>query len=368
MSPVAFYISGHGFGHAIRQLAIVEQVLALSPPDLHVVIRSEVPERIVTRVLRDRFTLIPGETDPGVAQIDALHVDAAATARRVRKFYRDIEARSRAEAALLRRVDAALVVSDAPPLACAASRQADIPAFVCANISWDWIYEAFLDPETAGTVLPLLRRTYGTAAGVWRLPLHGGFGWAPAIVDVPLVCRRARTEYARDRIRYELGLPVDRPLALVSFGGYGVDDLPLARLDCTPEWGVIVTTPDDRAGDLPPGVHGVSESHIAARGLRYEDLVHAADAVVSKPGYGIISDCVAHERALLYTSRGTFPEYDVLVREMPRFLRVQYLEQERLMDGKWREALEALRAQPAPPERLRTDGAEVVARMILARL
>ena len=35
-------------------------------------------------------------------------------------------------------------------------------------------------------------------------------------------------------------------------------------------------------------------------------LVGAADAVVSKPGYGIISECIANETAILYTSRGHF--------------------------------------------------------------
>ena len=368
MGTVFFYISGHGFGHAVRQLAIIERLLAIGPSDLHVVIRTEVPAWIFTHVLHGRVTVVPGEVDPGVVQIDALHVDAASTVRGVRQFYADLEPRRRLEAARLREAGAQLVVADAPPLACAAGRQADVPVFVCANFSWDWIYEAFLDPDTAETLLPLLRQTYAAASGVWRLPLHGGFDWAPSIVDVPLVCRRARTELTRDRIRDVLGLPLDRALALVSFGGYAVHDLPLARLDCTPEWRVIVTSPDEPAGAPPPGVHVVSEARMAARGLRYEHLVQAVDAVVSKPGYGIISDCVAHGKPLLYTSRGAFPEYEILVREMPRFLRVAYLDRERLMEGRWRDALDTLSARPAPPSEVRTDGAEVVARMILERL
>ena len=56
-------------------------------------------------------------------------------------------------------------------------------------------------------------------------------------------------------------------------------------------------------------------------GLRYEDLVGAVDVVITKPGYGIISDCVANGTAMLYTPRGRFAEYEVMVREMPRLLR-----------------------------------------------
>ena len=119
---------------------------------------------------------------------------------------------------------------------------------------------------------------------------------------------------------------------------------------------------------MPKGVALVSEPHLYGSGLRYEDLVGAADVVITKPGYGIISECVANDTAVLYTSRGRFAEYDVLVREMPRYLRCRYLDQEDLFAGRWRAALEALLASPAPPEHPRTDGAEVTARMLLDRL
>ena len=105
-----------------------------------------------------------------------------------------------------------------------------------------------------------------------------------------------------------------------------------------------------------------------AGGLRYEDLVRAVDVVITKPGYGIISDCIANHTAMLYTSRGRFAEYDVMIREMPRYLRCRYLERDAFVEGRWLEGLEALAGTPAPPEEPRTDGADVAARMILERL
>ena len=73
-------------------------------------------------------------------------------------------------------------------------------------------------------------------------------------------------------------------------------------------------------------------------GVRYEDLVGAAEAVVTKPGYGIISECIANDTAMLYTSRGHFPEYDVLVEEMPKYLRSAFISQDDLFAGKWESA------------------------------
>ena len=74
---------------------------------------------------------------------------------------------------------------------------------------------------------------------------------------------------------------------------------------------------------------------------------------------------VANDTALLYTSRGHFIEYDVFVDQMPRVLRCRHITQDQLRTGRWSDAIDALLQQPAPPERPRTDGAEVAARTIM---
>ena len=109
----------------------------------------------------------------------------------------------------------------------------------------------------------------------------------------------------------------------------------------------------------------VSSQDLAQRQLRYEDLVAAADVVVSKPGYGIVSECIANDTALLYTSRGRLIEYDVMVAEMPRMLRCRFIAQDDLLAGRWAEGVEAVLRQPPPPLTPPTNGAEVAAEFIL---
>jgi L-arabinokinase len=119
-----------------------------------------------------------------------------------------------------------------------------------------------------------------------------------------------------------------------------------------------------RQGSLFP----LDEPAMYAQGLRYEDVVKAVDVVVTKPGYGIIAECLANDTALLYTDRGHFIEYDVLVAAMPAFLRCAYLPQATVLAGAWAPALDAVLAQPAPPTRPATTGAEVAAARILAMM
>jgi L-arabinokinase len=273
------------------------------------------------------------------------------------------------EAALLAQHDVRFVVGDAPPLAAAAAAAAGVPSVVVSNFTWDWIYEAYTAAlERAPGLLPAVRTAYRHAEAAWRLPMHGGFATFDTIVDVPFVARHAR--HARDHVRRTLGLPLDRPLVLSSFGGYGVDGLDVSRLDCLDGYGVVLThrNASERLDGAPAGILQVIEADLYGSGLHYEDLVAACDVVATKPGYGIIAECIANNTAILYTSRGRFAEYDVMVREMPRFLRCAYIALADLFAGRWRSPLDAIMASPPPPESPRTDGAVVVATHIAERV
>jgi hypothetical protein len=190
------------------------------------------------------------------------------------------------------------------------------------------------------------------------------------IVDLPFVARRSRRDPLDTRGR--LGLPLGERLVLVSFGGYGLEGLDLEALSELRDYGVLLggsvpfaepphMVQGRRRGSLIP----LDERAMYRAGLRYEDLVRAVDVVVSKPGYGIIAECLANDTALLYTSRGRFIEYDVLVAEMPPFLRVAYIDHDDLFAGRWSAHLEALSTLPAPPEHPAVNGAEVAADLLL---
>jgi L-arabinokinase len=353
VAAVAFYISGHGFGHASRQIEIIN-AFARRRPDVGIFLRTPVARWLLERTLTAPFELDDRPCDTGVVQIDSLRLDAAATIAQADEFYRTLDARAAAEAELLRARGVRFVVADAPPLGCAAAARAGIPSVVVSNFTWDWIYAEYREYLGAAPGLILtMQAAYRLAQAAWRLPMYGGFPpprhGATArqpVIEVPFVARHAT--HTAEETRARLGLPLDTRLVLPSFGGYGVGGLDLDALDLGSSWHVV-RTPD---------------ASIYAAGVRYEDLVRAVDVVVTKPGYGIISECIANDTALVYTSRGRFVEYPLLVREMPRYLRCAYLENDALLAGRWGAALDAVMSAPPPPETPRTDGADVIADMI----
>lgn len=370
MPAVAFYISGHGFGHASRQIEIINALAPRLPRDVRILIRTDAPRWLFDRTLATPAVLVDGPCDTGVVQIDSLRLDVAATVSAAADFYRTFQARTTAEAALLREHGARLVISDAPPLACAAAAAAGIPSIVIGNFTWDWIYGGYGEAFAAGApqVIPTIRSAYALAAAGWQLPLHGGFETIDIVLNLPFVARHARPGRSRNDVLSELSVARDRPVALCSFGGYGLDAFHPAKLDCLDSWTIVMTGREPRGPQepLPRGVAFVNEGAMYDAGLRYEDLVAAVDVVVTKPGYGIISECVANGTAMLYTSRGRFVEYDVMITEMPTILRCAHIDRDALLAGRWRAPLDALLGSPPPPRRPRTDGARIAALMIAA--
>ena len=342
-------------------------------PDIAIQCRTSAPRWLFDLTVRAPIDFHPVESDTGIIQADSLSLDAPESIRRAAEFHRDLDRKADREARVLVESAARLVVADIPPLAFVAAARAGIPAYAFGNFTWDWIYEDY--PETAGSpdLVPTIRDAYAQATGAWRLPMWGGFGSIRKIADVPLVSRRSRRD--PDEVRRRFGLPGARPLVLASFGGFGVRAAPFEAVDCLARCTLLLaeTTVSRSGGDVDRGsrrdgrVITLNEAELYASGYRYEDLVAAADVVVTKPGFGIIAECAANDTAIVYTSRGRFREYDVLVREMPRYVRCEFLSQADLLAGRWAHAIDRVLSMAAPP-RPRTDGAEAVAGLILDAL
>lgn len=369
---IVFYVSGHGFGHTSRTIEVIHALLRVRP-DAHVVVKTSAPLRLFARTLQLRSgqalgpccELVELQCDAGMVQIDSLNIDTEQSLHQAIAFQQRLPSLAASEAEYLRDSGAHVAVGDIPPLAFAAGHAAGLPSVAIGNFTWDWIYAGYGD--SAIDLARNVRRIYQNATTVLRLPMAGGFeGLQSKIRDIPFVARHSRR--SKDEVRAALGLPPrdhGKPLVLMSFGGYGVADLNVSALAGLKDYTIATT---DMSIDSAPGLLYISEQKVYDSGLRYEDLVRGADVVVTKPGYGIISEAIANGAALLYTSRGHFIEYDVLVREMPRYLRARFIEQTDLLSGNWRDGIEKLLDQPPPPEKPALNGAEIAVAEILRLL
>jgi L-arabinokinase len=372
-AAIVFYISGHGFGHASRCIEVINAILA-KRPETRVGVRTSAPRWLFDLTVKGKVTYSTLECDTGIVQIDALTLDEADTIRRAASFHSDLVTRAASETRVLRELGAGLIVGDIPPLAFAVGASAGIPSIGLGNFTWDWIYADYPRVRLAPSLLPAIRGAYARASMALRLPMSGGFESFSNVKDIPFIARHA--SLPREDVCKRLKLPADKPLVLASFGGLGLPGLDSDALSRFRKYTVVTAAnvPLSRARKETLALErkgayvSINEESMYDAGVRYEDLVGAAEIVVTKPGYGIIAECIANDSAILYTSRGHFPEYDVLVEEMPKYVRSAFIGQDDLFAGKWESALDKLRAQAKPKKKPETNGADVAADMLLKAL
>ena len=359
---LAVYVSGHGYGHSTRTAEVL-RALRERASALKITICTSAPSFLFEGVVGPPLAVRVVECDVGLVQQDALTIDEAGTADAVRRFLAGWDVLVSREARWLRESGARLVLGDIPPLAFAAAAEAGVPSIALGNFSWDWIYAhlAARQPSLAEASAHAAQ-AYARAGLLLRLPFAGDLSAFPRIEDVPLVARAP--ELAKTESRRRLGLDA-RPVVLLSFGGVGMPGLDPAvfgRLDA-----YLFLLTGQAGGGAAPNVRRLAAGDLSAAGLYYPDLVAAADVVVSKPGYGIVTDCIGARTRLIYTDRGDFPEYPVLVSEMRRYLPVAFVSNADIRTGRLDDALLQVMGLPLP-EPPPTNGAAVAADKIVTAL
>jgi L-arabinokinase len=346
-----YYISGHGLGHASRSGQIIN-TLRRRHPWLPVEVVSDAAPWFFRDFLDSGVPVRVRAIDPGMVQHDSLRMDESATLQAWQELLPRRERQIETEATDLRTAEVTLVAADIPALPFAAAHQAGIPCVGLSNFTWDWIYAGLATSRPGfAAVAAALAAEYARADRLLALPFAGDFPAIPRIERLPLVARKARR--SRQEARRVLELPPGMKVGLISFGGFGLsafDFSPLGRLG---DW--IFLTEAALAGTtgnlkiIPPGL------------LPYPELVAAADVVITKPGYGIVAECIAHGTAVLYTGRGKFREQDLLIAGLHRYARALEIDNSRLRTGDWGECLATLLELPPPEMTLATDGDQVAA-------
>src|SRR4051794_40297370 len=168
MPTLAFYVSGHGFGHASRDIEIINALHARAP-ELRVVVRTSAPRWLFDLTLTASVEWAPQECDTGMVQVDSLRMDLDATLARADGFHATLEDRASVEAQFLRESGAGLVVGNIPPLAFAAAAAAGLPSIAVGNFTWDWIYAGYEETAIrAPRLVAVLGEAYGKATEALR--------------------------------------------------------------------------------------------------------------------------------------------------------------------------------------------------------
>lgn len=354
-APLAYYITPHGFGHAVRSLEIIRHLLMAEPGlDIHIV--SDLPDFLIVQNVGRPLPVRRRRLDVGLVQKDSLRFDLAASLNALERLREREEELLAEEVEFFRSVGVRGVVSDIAFLPLLAAARMGLPSVGVSNFTWDWIYMSYLpEDERWRQVIEWIQDAYRCCGLFLQLPMHGDCSACPLIEDVPLVARKAVR--SSEDTRKILQHPQESKAYLISFAELELSPEAISCLESIPKAVFYFKKP--LRFNLANG------RCLDSFYLLYQDVVAAMDAVITKPGYGIVSDCIANATPVAFTDRGPFPESPILVREVQRHLPSVSIPRSAFYKGEWQNALNELSRLSGKRIDVRTDGAGVCAGRIL---
>ena len=348
MKSLCYYVTAHGFGHSVRAIEIVRALSEHTP----VIVKSRSAEWFWRQELDRPFDWVADAFDVGAVQTDSLSADAVATLHRYAEVHHANQARLDDEARWLDEHDVGLVVSDVPSFPLRVAYQVGIPGLIVANFTWLEIYRSYVDaaPELAW-VLGALAEEYRLASLALFTPLRVEMPQFPFAREVPLVARKGRP--TRGELSEALGVDPLARLVLLYRGTWGMD-LPWDRLSRLRDVTFLSFSPPDGA----PGVVPIPQGR-----WRHQDVCASVDAVLAKPGYGIVSECMTNGTPLIYPMRDHFVEFDALHEGIEHWGGGILIDRNDFLELNWQPYLDRL-THATPPSPWPINGAHYCARLM----
>jgi len=326
----AFYIDSHGFGHTTRSVELAHRF----PSDWEFLFKTNAPTWLFEENGFRADRIIPSPLDVHPVHATGYRVDVEATFQEALRKIADSGRLVEDEILWLDRESVELVVTDISPLAIRAGRAAGLPAFGVSNFTWDWIFEPMFAALDGGSVLTSIREMMREATLNFRLPFSDESTFPYGSVDTPLLYRAPRME--REEARAHFGFERERRYVLLTFGGF---ETPTSGVMNLVHLSPLQFVQVDRVR-TKPGSGGHPQLlrdkeienlwHLRAPGLYHPDLVVAVDALVTKPGYGILSEAMSTATPVVLDSRHDFREFEAIYETLRDYPQVAFVEHEEI--------------------------------------
>jgi len=231
------------------------------------------------------------------------------------------------ERLFLKQNEVGLVVADIPTIALAAARRAGIPNIAIGNFSRDWIYDAYAQTDFHREFfVEKFRTVYEQTDLLLRLPFAPPMEVFPRRKDTPLLaspgtlCREKTVHISLSDICTQ------KPCVLLSFASRELNFKALENIRAlSARYEFFCVQPMAFLGSC---IHSVDR-----HGVSFADTLAFCDIVISKPGFGLVSECIVNGKLLIYCDRGDFAEYPYLVEGVEAYLQHVHLPSDQLYAG-----------------------------------
>ncbi len=314
---IAYYISGHGFGHISRSYEVIRYLhenASIVKLFVNTTRKDFVKDKKENLIFRDI------SVDVGMVQLSSISLNVEKTLEAIFEFEKSKTVIIESEIDFLKKEKIDCIISDSSSLPFVLADKLQLPSYFIGNFTWDFIYNNYSkDHSYFATYSNALRKEYSLCKLGLILPFHCPMDSIPYRLEIGIIGRASLKN--RDNIRESIGFTNKNRYFLFSFGAYGISDsLGYQNLKDN-EW-VVVSGYEGLVGDKV----------IDVKDIYYPDLLKACDYVLTKPGYGILSESYLANTPIIYTDRGDFAEYPYLVEALNKYHLSAFLSQSELLN------------------------------------
>ena len=304
LKVIAYFVTSHGYGHATRSIAVINEVNAITD-EVHFLIVCDLPEWFWSQGLDSsvNYSIFNTKTDIGLCQIDPFNFDLQKSLKEVREFINKPVQDFHELFTTLAHQKPSLIVCDISPLGLKLANALGVKSTLIENFTWDWIYADYVKECTEFNEISKGLQDIYQMAGL-RIQATPFCEFHKDAIQVNPIHRKFKS--SKKMIKDRLKIPENQQMILISTGGNPdpspfekkLNDSPLHFLLCGKYDRVCRT-------------NNITKIPIKSC-FNFPDLIHSSNSVIGKVGYGMTVECWAGDTEFFGIYRKDFRESKVL--------------------------------------------------------
>lgn len=295
MKTVVFYISEYGFGHAARCIALMREMLQ-TRKDIQIIVCHSFALQFIRESLKkyeDKIIFHDVETDIGyILKEHSLELDVEKLQLAYEEFCEKLLEKINNEVSFLSSFQVDCIVSDISPIAFEIAEKLEVPSIGISNFTWYTAYKNIFSKD----MLKLFYKMYKKMDYFYALAGSKEKQWAKTeTFYFNFYSRKAQLSEVRN-IRQELDPTGKKKLIFVPLGmKINVGDITKFPLWDRKHCVFIVSS--------NMNIEHCNVYKIPMDYTESQNYVAASDCVISKAGWGTVSEAVVHRKPLVIIDR-----------------------------------------------------------------
>lgn len=356
---IAYYISNHGFGHATRSAALIQE---LNKINIFTFICTNRPKYLFDKISKKDSYYRKTKLDFGVFQKDLFSPDLEKTKNSLFDLWQRKDEIIQQEVDFFQSHKIDLIIADIPPFAFDIGARLNVPVIAVSNFDWYYVYHNLFkkymttvaEKEKLNTIIDEIKVMQHQAGYAIKLPFSSNQSMEeyPEVIEMGVLAQKSVNE--RNELCKKYNLDEDKKIILLGFGGEGENPISEKDMKHFDEFNVFSRYEIENCIKINPKTD-------------YQSLLASADIVVTKVGYSTLAESVQNGKYIIATARDNYPEDIVLIDELLKYPYQQFIPAQEFNNANWKEILKYAKSQKTQKLEKYANQNREIAKLIISK-